>query len=409
MNARVEPLRELPDGAADKAVSAPPRPVRLLEVMGNAIVGGMETYVARLVEGLPRAGFAITVLCPCESRITERLRTAGAEVLVTPMPHDEAPWLSVHMACALVKANGIDVLHAHLPNAHLLAGLAGSLTHRPVVTTIHGRQVTPLDVEVHHSAGTHVSVVCRHSYYHALGMGIRESQLSCIPNGVDTGLFQPRDGRIDVPGGLRESLGIEAGTPLVGFVGRLSPEKGPEVFLNAMARLHRLVPQACAVLVGDGPMRQELERLAAAMAPPGAVKFAGVREDMAAVYRALDVLVSSSHSEAMPLCVMEAMASGVPVVATRVGGVPELIEQGQTGFGVGARDADGLAGQVALLLRQPEQRLRMGQRARERALRHFSLDACVAHTAELLAQLASQPVVSSPVAGLRMAPRRHGM
>lgn len=408
MQARVEPLRDLPDGTADKAVSAPPRPVRLLEVMGNAIVGGMETYVARLVEGLPRARFVTTVLCPCESRITERLRAAGAEVLVTPMPHDEAPWLSVHMACALIRSGGIDVLHAHLPNAHLLAGLAGSLTRRPVVTTIHGRQVTPLDVEVHHSAGTHVSVVCRHSYYHALGMGISESQLSCIPNGVDTDLFQPRDGCVDARGGLRESLGIEAGVPLVGFVGRLSPEKGPEVFVNAMARLHRSVPQACGVLVGDGPMRQELERLAAGLGSPEGVKFAGVREDMPAVYRALDVLVSSSHSEAMPLCVMEAMASGVPVVATRVGGVPELIEQGQTGFGVGARDVDGLAGQVALLLRQPEERRRMGQRARERTLRHLSLNACIGHTAELLAQLASQPVVSSHGAGLRMGPRRHG-
>src|SRR4051812_40602272 len=107
-----------------------PLPVRanggthVLEVGGNAIVGGMESCVEKLVAGLPRARFAVTALCPFESPFTERLRRHDVEVLVTPMP-DDPTWASVQMTTALVKAGGIDLLHAHLPNAHLLAGIVG--------------------------------------------------------------------------------------------------------------------------------------------------------------------------------------------------------------------------------------------------------------------------------------------
>src|ERR1700712_1599541 len=90
--------------------------IHVLEVMGNAIVGGMETYVERLVQNLPRDRFAVTALCPFESSFTERLRSLDIEVVVTPMP-DDPTWASIQMACAMIKAGAIDLLHAHLPNA----------------------------------------------------------------------------------------------------------------------------------------------------------------------------------------------------------------------------------------------------------------------------------------------------
>src|SRR4051812_19843045 len=96
--------------------------IHVLEVIGNAVVGGMETSVERLVEHLPPDRFAITALCPFESPFTARLRARDIEVRVTPMP-DDPPSSSVQMTCALVRAGAIDVLHAHLPNAHALAGI----------------------------------------------------------------------------------------------------------------------------------------------------------------------------------------------------------------------------------------------------------------------------------------------
>ena len=365
----------------------PRRPVRVLEVVGNAIVGGMETCVLRLVERLPRERFEVTVLCPFESRFTDALRERGLDVLVTPMP-EELSWPSLQMACALVEAHGIDVLHAHMPNAHLLAGLAGRLTGRPVLTTIHARQLATQDIEVQRLVGSHVSLVCRHSYYHALGLGIDPGHLACIPNGVDTARFDPdADGARRA--GLRQAFGIDEDRPLVGFVGRLSPEKGPEVFLRAVLLLHGLLPAAHFVMVGDGPLREDLQAFVARFALGARTHFAGTRDDMPAVYRELDAVVSSSHSEAMPLALMEAMASGVPVVATRVGGVPDLIDQGRTGWLVGPRDFEGLADRVAHTLRCPGLRQAMGAAARERAVARFDLGDSVARTGRLLAELAA--------------------
>ena len=122
--------------AAAASTPAADARVHVLQVVGNAIVGGMESWVLRLVEKLPRERFLVSALCPFEGDLSERLRHLGAEVLITPMPEDP-PWTSVQMASSLVRAGGIDLLHAHLPNAHLLAGLAGRLTGKPEIGRAH--------------------------------------------------------------------------------------------------------------------------------------------------------------------------------------------------------------------------------------------------------------------------------
>jgi len=358
--------------------------IHVLEVIGNAIVGGMETYVERLVEGLPRERFAVTALCPFESPFTERLRARDIEVLVTPMP-DDPPWSSIQMACAMIKAGGIDVLHAHLPNAHALAGIAGRLTGKPVLATLHGHKVGVLDLEIHRNAGTHLSVVCRQSYFHALGLGVSAGQLSCNPNGVDTEAFKPRPRPAD---GLRAALGIPASARVVGFLGRLSPEKGPEVFLRAALLAHSRLPDTHFVLVGDGPLGPTLKADVARLKLEGRVHLAGLRRDVANVLNDLDVLVSSSHSEAMPLAVMEAMASGLPVVATRVGGVPDMIDQGESGWLVAPDDFDDIATRLEQILATPGELERMGRAARTRAVDKMALSDSVERMAQLLARLA---------------------
>lgn len=370
--------------------------VHVLQVIGNAIVGGMETWVERLVERLPRQRFDLTALCPYESPYTDRLRALGLEVLIAPMP-DDPLWTSIQMTAALVKARGIDLLHAHLPNAHMLAGLAGSLTGTPVVSTIHGRQLTTLDLEVHRAVGSHLSVVCHQSYFHALGLGVDAARLSCETNGVDTQVFRPRAERSSA---LHAALGLAEDTPLVGFVGRLSPEKGPEVFVRAALQLRSRCPAARCVIVGEGPMEAAMRQLIAQCGLAEHVLMAGPRSDMPALYNELDLLVSSSHSEAMPLAVMEAMASGLPVVATRVGGLPDMVEHGRTGWLVARNDFDDLAARCATLLADPGQRRQMGERARQRVLERMNLDDCVERVARLLARLA-QPAQE------RSAHRRH--
>ena len=366
--------------------SSAPR-VHVLELLGNGIVGGMESVVSTLIERLPRDRFTVTAACPYECELTDELRAAGADVLVLPMPEDP-PWSSIQTGCAFARAAGVDVLHAHLPNAHLLAGLIGKLAGRPVLATIHGRQLQTPDLEVHRAAGTFLSTVCRHSYYQALGMGVDARALSCIPNGVDTQRYQPGESR----GVLHGSLGLEPSVPLVGFVGRLSPEKAPEVFVRAALLLRHLAPQAHCVVCGDGPLRESLEAMVERLELTDRVHLLGLRRDMPEMYRELAVCVCSSNSEGMPLAVMEAMASALPMVATRVGGVPDLVEHGRTGWLVGPRDYEGVAHAIARLLAHDDERRRMAQRARERALQRFALDDCIARTAELLQRLAAHPL-----------------
>lgn len=371
----------------------PNKKIRLLEVIGNAIVGGMESWVEQLVTRLPADRFQIDALCPFESPFTDQLRAAGIDVTIVPMP-DSPLWDSIQTATTLVRSKHINLLHAHLSNAHVLAGLVGRLTGRPVLTTIHGRQMTTLDLEVHRTCSTHVSVVCRHSHFHALALGAAPELLSCETNGVDTNRFQPAPQRSRV---LREALGLADAVPLVGFIGRLSPEKGPEVFVRAAMLLKSLHPEARCVLIGEGPMEAELRQLVKKLRLSGHVHFAGLVRDMPAVYQDLDLTVSSSHSEAMPLAVMEAMSSGLPVVAARVGGVPEIVWHGQTGWLVGPGDFEDIASRAARLLADPVARVDMGQQARAHALARLDTQASTARVEQLMARIVA-PAPAQPLA-----------
>ena len=358
--------------------------LHVLQVVGNAIVGGMETCVARLVERLPPERFRVSVLCPFESPFTAQLRRAGAEVTIAAIT-EEPSWQSIQLACALVHANAIDVIQSHLPNAHVLAGIVGKLVDKPVLATIHGRQLTSIDLEVHRAAATHLAVVCRHSQLHALGIGAASNRVHLVPNGVDTDVFAPGAPR---RGTLRQRFAIGDLVPLVGFVGRLSWEKGPDVFLRTALTVHARCPDAHFVLVGDGPMREHLDHFIAQFGLADYVHLAGVCADMPSVLGELDVLVSSSHSEAMPLAVMEAMASGLPVVATRVGGVADLLENGVTGWLANDGDFEGLATRVADLLLDETLRVDAGRAGRARARSQFPISAAIDSTMALLTRLA---------------------
>lgn len=359
--------------------------VQVLEVLGNAIVGGMESWVLRLVQGLPAERFGFTVICPFESPLTDQLRAAGAAVEIAPIGED-IPWPTLQATCALIRERRIELLHAHLPQAHLLAGLAGHLMHCPVLTTIHARQMTTLDLEVHRATRSHVSTVARQSYFHALGLGVEPALLSCEPNGVDTTRFRPRERAAGEP--LRTRLGLGPDVPLIGFVGRLSPEKAPQVFVRAALMLKTQRPEARAVLVGEGPMQGDLEAMVQRYGLQQHVHFAGVCQDMPPLYGELDVLVSCSYTEAMPLALMEAMACGLPTVATRVGGVPDIVAHGHTGWLVEPDNFDEIGRCCAQLVADPALRQRMGERARERAVQRLDLAPSIQRVGALLERLA---------------------
>ena len=362
---------------------SPTQPINLLEIIGNAVVGGMETYVANLIRRLPPERFRVTCLCPFESRFTAELRELGCKVLIVPIT-DDPTWESIQVAVTVVRTHAISLIHAHLANAHILAGLTGKITSVPVLATVHGRQMPMLDLEIHRMAETHLSVVCQTAHLHALAMGVRSDRLHLIPNGVDSAAV--RSGAKSP--WLHALLQLPVETPLVGYVGRLSWEKGPDVFLRMAWAARQTRPDLHFVLVGEGPIMQLMQETSAALGLQGFVHFAGQQSAMAEVYASLDLMVMSSHSEGMPLALLEAMAAGLATVSTRVGGVGEIVVVGTTGLVVNAADHEAMARAVVNLMKQPQLRATMGAAARQRVERHFSLQKTVVSLADLLSSLA---------------------
>jgi glycosyltransferase involved in cell wall biosynthesis len=354
-------------------------PLRVLEVVGNGIVGGMESTVRDLTRFLPHSHFQITCLCPYESAFTSALRQTGSEVFITPLREDPL-WQSLQFAVQLTRTRRIDVIHAHLPNAHVLAGLVGCVTHTPVLATVHEMNLSALGLSVSLLTGTALVVVCQAAYAEALALGVPQERLYLVPNGVDCERFTPaRSGEY-----FRRAVGVPGDAPLIGFVGRLAPEKGPDQFVRVAELVHQQRPDAHFVLVGEGPLREKVAAMIEARHLSSYVHLAGLWENAWEVYPGLDLLVQTSRSEGMPLVVLEAMACGVPVAAMDVGGVAELIDVGTTGVLAPPESYEALAGTVCLLLSQPMQMLAMGQAGRRRVEAHFRVQTSIQRTGEIL-------------------------
>jgi glycosyltransferase involved in cell wall biosynthesis len=193
-------------------------------------------------------------------------------------------------------------------------------------------------------------------------------------HGIDAAAYRPSAERRRV---ARERLGIGHGTLAVGYVGRLTPSKALEDLLQASRELARDLPDASVVIEGDGPSRAALEALTAQWQLGATVRFIGYRTDVPDVLAALDVFVFPSLHEGHPNAVLEAIAAGVPVVATAIPGNDELVEDGGTGYLVPVRDAAALVDRVRRLARDPEARAAMGARAREIVAGECQMDGIV--------------------------------
>lgn len=215
---------------------------------------------------------------------------------------------------------------------------------------------------------------------------IPEAKTRFIPNGIPDP--PPPDPSHDV----RAELGIAPGQPVVGVVATLRPQKALDVLIRAIPRLREAVPSVRVLVVGGGdepgaPEARRLREIAHDLGVTESITFLGMRADVPDLLGAIDVAVLSSDFEGSPLSVMEYMAAGKPVVATRVGGVPDLVEEGVTGLLVDPRDPDGLAAAILDLLGDPARATAMGEAGRERQRREFSIEATARRVGELYEEL----------------------
>jgi glycosyltransferase involved in cell wall biosynthesis len=369
---------------------------RLVEFVTDFCIGGTERQVVNLARDLDRTRFDLQVAC---------FRTRGEffrEIASRGIPLTAYPIQSLFGPAALLqqmrlardlRRKRIQILRSYGLYPNLFALPAAWLAGVPVrIASIRdtGDHLTPRKrraqrwaCRLAHRVVVNADAVKRR----LLDEGYDGRRIVVIPNGIDLDSFP------GAPAGrIRRELGISPGVPLVGVVGRLNPLKGLEYFLAAMSRVAIRFPRARFLVVGDGgaigpAFRRSLEREAALLGLEGPLQFTGFRSDVPELLGELTVSVQPSLSEGLSNVILESFAAGVPVVATAVGGNPEMVEDGLNGLLVPPRDAAALADAVCRLLGDPDRARGMGAEGRRRVAERFSLASMVHRTAALYDEL----------------------
>ena len=219
--------------------------------------------------------------------------------------------------------------------------------------------------------------------------GCPAAKVHVIPNGVDVEKYHPR-WPVE---SLQQEFCLAPGSPVVGIVAALRPEKNHELFLQAAKLVHEALPTTKFLVIGDGPRRAELECYAQDLGLNEAVRFTGTRSDVPEILSLVDVILLTSQMEANPVSIMEAMACEKPVVATRVGSVPETVLDGRTGYLAPPGDAYELAGRTLDLLCHPDHAALLGRAGREQVIAHWSVDRMVKGYQDLIAELYEKKAV----------------
>jgi glycosyltransferase involved in cell wall biosynthesis len=302
----------------------------------------------------------------------ERMRESGVrfELLRQSRRFD---WGLVAQARAIVEETGADILQSHGYKPHVLCLILKRMTGRPWVAFVHGWTAEDWRVKCYNCLEkaivrfADVVVPVSESLARRLGMA-SSRKVTVIPNAIDPADYALEAGDRD----FRAEYGIGADETVLGVVGRLSPEKGQAYFLEALALARTRLGKVRALLVGDGRDRAELERLVATLSLGDMVAFTGYTRDVVAVYGAIDCLVLPSLSEGMPNVALEAMLFGKPVLATRVGGTPEVVLDGETGILVPPEDAGALADGLVRLCSDRRRMKSFGREGARRVRESFS-------------------------------------
>ena len=307
------------------------------ELHENAVKHGIETFI------IPCAG-------RIDRRAISRIRRLAPEV-------------------------GAEVVHCHGYKADIYAYLALRNDGIPLVSTCHTWYDTDAAAYIYgmldrlvlrrFTRVVSVSDVVRQRLEKS---GVPSRRVLFIRNGIHTQPFASV---------VKTSIPGTSNQPVVGLVGRLAWEKGIDVFLDAAARVLAELPHANFTVVGEGPDREQLENQIHTLGIEAAVALVGRREDMPAIYASLDIMVSSSRQEGLPMAILEGMASGLPIIATSVGEVPSVVRNGETGILLPPGDARALASAIVDLWRAPEKRRCLGSAARNLVQSEYSAERMV--------------------------------
>jgi glycosyltransferase involved in cell wall biosynthesis len=377
-------------------------PLRVMFVVPDLGVGGAERHLVTLAPALDAERFRASVVCIGESgELFDEL--AGTGVRAVALHSRTRPLRALAALARLMRAEQPDVVVARGYNAEVLGRAAAALTRVPrSVVWVHnatdivsrGRVRPVVDRLLEPVTSAYYGVAHAQRPYLVDRLGHPEHKVEIIHNGVDPDRFAPAEAAERIA--RRAALGLPEHARAVGIVAVLRPEKDHATLLRALRLVVDEMPEAHLVVIGDGPLRGELEHLARQLGVARDVTFAGSRDDVPVLLQALDAAVLSSTTECFPMAVLEAMASGLPVVGTEVGGVPELIDDGETGYLVPVGDPRAMADALVKTLRDPVRAAAMGRAARDRVVTAFTLDRSVAAAGAALERTAGRGRRSVP-------------
>ena len=351
---------------------------------------GGERQALWLAAELARRGHRCVVAARSGEPLAKRAAGAGLDVVLCDPLGELDPRAALQLRAAM-RRERIDLVHAHTAHAVAAGALATIGTRTPMVVS---RRV---DFALRPNAGTRwkygraaaiiaVSEAVQRVLIHS---GINPSLITVVPDGVDVHRAAAPASADTLVG-----LGVQPGAPLVVQVAQLVGHKDPINFVRAMAHARRIVPTVQALLVGDGSLRGEVEREIHTLMLDGVIHLAGYRTDADAMLAAADVVALSSREEGMGSVLLDALAFGRPIAATRAGGIPEVIVDGESGLLADIRDPEGLGAAIARLITDRELAARLASTAASRASQ-FSVERMADRTIEVYERVIDGAAVSS--------------
>ena len=346
--------------------------VNVLHVVLSLKIGGLERFVLELSKNFSNR---VTPVIVCLEEAGDLAASAGHTRIISIGSKPGLKFHSVKKLADIIRKCNINIIHTHNEAAHFYGTLAGFFTGVPVLHTRHGRCLhNSYKIKLLNIISSFMAAKCVGVSKDVTDELKRTEILSSekaltILNGIDVNAYSPRTTHADRKAAQKETNKCVK----IGIIARLDRVKDHSNLLNSCVILNNLNDNFKLFIVGDGPMRKPLERQVKELLLEKKVVFTGTRHDIADILNDLDIYVLSSISEGISLTLLEAMACGLPVVATDVGGNPEVVINNKTGFIIPPKDPEKFAEKILILCQDENLRKRMGNAGRDRVLERFNI------------------------------------
>ncbi len=341
--------------------------------LGRHLYGGAR-QVSYLLNGLGAFPGEHVLVCRAGAEVAGAVKNPGVRVRPLPFRGDH-DLVFIGRLRRVIREEQPDLLHVHSRSGDYLAALAGRLEHIPMV---HSRRVDNpprwFDIRWKFPLFERIVTISEGIRAVLLSAGLPDAQVVCVPSAVDTERYRP--------GGERDwflrEFGLAENALVIGVIAQLIPRKGHEVLFDALPEILARHPALSVLLFGKGPLEAELRREVQARGYQGRVVFAGYRADMRRVIPCLDLVAHPAWMEGLGVSLLETAACGVPIVAARAGGIPEIVHHGVNGRLIEPGDSRALADHLEELLNSAERRREFGEAGRRLVLERFAVERMVA-------------------------------